>query len=376
MPRNKNSKTPTQINSNNSLSHLNKKNKDLENLIDTNKKSPYARFWIFTIYEYNEIMPNGKTKLENLYSIVCGEDKTVRYITFQSEICPKTKNKHLQGYIEINKQVRKNGIQTITGCGQHFCAPRKDKDNKRSISYCRKPNKDWPAPEYDCFDKEVNIRYETGENEITQGKRTDWVDLWEMIKSGKTPLEEIKNKYPKLYLIHRKNILEEYRQYNVKLDDDPGIELYEWQKDVFEELKKEVERRRIIWIWSAASETGKNTFSDYIASKMYTYKIPNFKWNDIIHLYTENHKVIWINLPREADDKEGLLISILERLSDGGILTSGKFEGGEKRLKSHIVVTANIEPPNNKIPKRIIEYEIGEEGKLIKKVDHRKTKQE
>src|SRR6266436_2438289 len=99
MPRNKNSKTPTQINSNNSLSNLNKKNKDLENLIDTNKKSPYARFWIFTIYEYNEIMPNGKTKLENLYSIVCGEDKTVRYITFQSEICPKTKNKHLQGYI-------------------------------------------------------------------------------------------------------------------------------------------------------------------------------------------------------------------------------------------------------------------------------------
>lgn len=340
-------------------------------------KNPFTQFWLFDVFDYNKKMPNGRTKLENLYNAI--KLDVVRYIVFQSEICPETKNKHLQGYIELSERVRRKRLQEeILKCGKHWCQAREDKNNKRSISYCQKPNRDWPASnsDYDCYDIESNIRYESGNKDMTQGNRSDLDNLMIMIKSGTTALEEIKNKYPGLYLKFRRNILSEYREYNPKLSDPIDLKLYEWQEEIMKELNNKVVRRKILWIWSKESETGKSTFSDYVSSKIYTYKIPNFKWVDIIHNYYENHKVIWINLPREKDELDENLVNILEKLSDGGVVTSGKFEGIEKKLKAHIVVTSNSPPPNSRIPKRIIEYEIGEEGKLKTKIDHRYTKQE
>lgn len=160
--------------------------KSLSGLVKA-EKSPKSQFWLFDIFDYNKKMPNGRTKLENLYNAI--KLDVVRYIVFQSEICPETKNKHLQGYIELNEQVRRKRLQEeILKCGKHWCQARGDKNNKRSISYCQKPNSDWPASnsDYDCYDTESNIRYESGNKDMTQGNRSDLGKIIDKIKNGES----------------------------------------------------------------------------------------------------------------------------------------------------------------------------------------------
>lgn len=355
-------------------------NKGLKELIIEETKSSFSKFWMFTVFNYNE-KEGDKTKLNNLY----GLGKEIRYIVFQSEICPVTKNKHLQGYVELNARIRRLGLQKTLGCGKIWCEPRKAGDNKSAIAYCTKPNEIYKKEiaSNDTYDEEADIRYEKGKKEIKQGTRTDWEDIMYIIKSGNSTLDEIKNKYPKIYLQYRNAITAEFKECNIKLGKEIKIELYDWQKDHSSYIIDEKGKikgpmdRCLFWIWSIESETGKTRYINYLQSKAYTLAVTTFKWNDIMMLWKEKHKIVWINLSREATESQNdYLIQILESMTDGGMKASGKYEGEEKELSSHIIVTSNDPPPNNRLPKRIIEYNIGPNGQLKNKIDHRKEKQE
>lgn len=130
--------------------------KSLSTLI-SEEKNPFTKFWLFTVYNYDGLMSNGKKGIENLYEIVNKYKTLLRYIIFSGEKCPTTGKKHIQGYVELNDRVRRKKFQEITGCDSHWCEARKAADNKRVISYCCKPNEDWPAPEYDSYDYEKQI---------------------------------------------------------------------------------------------------------------------------------------------------------------------------------------------------------------------------
>ncbi|AYV83111.1 MAG: putative rep protein [Hyperionvirus sp.] len=321
---------------------------------------PKTNFWRFTLFNYLDKLDGNLNGYEQLCSLEIGGK--LRCIIFQSEICPLTNKPHLQGYMEFNVQFRRPEVKKYIGIYPIDLRMR-DLTREACIEYSRKS---------ETFDG--NYRYEIGINPgnktTNQGKRNDWHDVWRMVKDKDTPLIMIKDKYPGLYLSHDKTIKNEYNLFHPKVNKEPNIILYPWQKEIIELLQGPVVDRRIIWIHSNDSNTGKTTFSKYIGWLMKTYYTPNFKWTDIIHNYSEDSKVIWINLPREMDDIEGTLITNLERLSDGGLCTSGKYEGSEKIVESHIVVTSNIAPPVKKIPERIVEYEIGKNGVLVKKIDH------
>jgi hypothetical protein len=165
--------------------------KTLSSLCNLDKKNPFARFWLFTVYDYNQKMENGFSKLDNLYKLMNIYRHMVRFIIFQGEICPTTKRKHIQGYIEFEDQVRRTKLQEITGCGKHWCQPRYAKTNNKVISYCCKPNEDWPAPEHDSFDYEANIRHHDGNSEVKQGKKKGLTVIIENLKNNKSLNESI-----------------------------------------------------------------------------------------------------------------------------------------------------------------------------------------
>lgn len=252
--------------------------KSLSDLINQDEKGKEikARFWLFTVYKYNDKMPNGKTKLENLYDIECGINDDVRYIKFQAEIGKETGNKHLQGYIELNNQSRRKKLQEITGCGKHWCKSRKDKDNKRSIAYCCKPNELFPAtdPKNDCFDKEANIRYEKGINDVKQGKKSTLSTIVEKIKNGESMLEAIEGN-EETYV----------RNYN-------GLKNYEHMIDKPRELTDPLE----VEVYCGAAGTGKS-FKVYNDNKKENiYPVPpseNSKWYPGYD--NKKHKVVLYN---------------------------------------------------------------------------------
>lgn len=133
------------------------------------------------------------------------------------------------------------------------------------------------------------------------------------------------------------------------------IILREWEEKVIDLLNEAPVRRRIIWIWSHESKTGKSTFKDYCDNK---YKdkvliVATEKMTDILYAYKQE-KVIWFDLTRGVRlDSE--LFRILEKLSDNGSVLSTKYESVKKRISAHVVVTSNEPPPYHILPERIVE---------------------
>lgn len=82
-----------------------------------------ANKWCFTMYNYD--MDVMDKLLSNYGKFIIGE-----------EICPQTKNKHLQGYINFDKRLRFNQVKQILGNETHIEAVRGTEDD--NIKYCMK----------------------------------------------------------------------------------------------------------------------------------------------------------------------------------------------------------------------------------------------
>lgn len=147
----------------------------------------------------------------------------------------------------------------------------------------------------------------------------------------------------------------EYYRYKRSKQEPRDMELYPWQRDLMEYLVGDWETRNIYWVWSHESETGKSTMMQYVAERLRTLIANSSNINDIMHAYDE-HKVIWIDIPRQQP-LDAKMTSLLETLSNGGLLPSNKYNSCMKRVQAHIVVSCNRSPPEDKLPKRLIEIQ-------------------
>ncbi len=73
------------------------------------------------------------------------------------------------------------------------------------------------------------------------------------------------------------------------------IDLRNWQNEIIGLLSKPPVHRRIIWIWSAASKTGKSTFQEYCSTKWRLLPAKEMFY-DIIYGYDE--EIIWFDYTR------------------------------------------------------------------------------
>jgi len=108
------------------------------------------------------------------WDIIYKESDEIRYICWGLEVCPSTKRKHYQGWIQIKNKKRIGGIKKLCRSKKihiESCMGTEGENNK----YCQKDN-----------------LYQTVGEFITQGKRTDLDELKRILDRGGT-LRDIAN---------------------------------------------------------------------------------------------------------------------------------------------------------------------------------------
>ncbi len=119
-----------------------------------------SKNWCFTDFE-----------LLDWSKIYMGDDN-IRYVCWGTEVCPKTKKKHYQGWIQVDKKKRLGGMKKLCQSKKIHLESCRGTENENE-KYCKKDNK-----------------YSSAGKFLTQGKRTDLDNLKIIIDEGGT-LEDI-----------------------------------------------------------------------------------------------------------------------------------------------------------------------------------------
>jgi len=162
------------------------------------KKINANRRWCLTIFNYEKIV-NGKSMLQNLYLIKCGIDEDVRFIIFQGELCPTTLKKHLQCYVQLNKTIRMKALMSLLGVSGAHCEVAKGSPIA-NVKYCSKE---------ESFDKDANIRYSCGTNDVHRGTRNDLSKIVENINGGSS-FKDAVNDCPETFIRNYKGLQKYY----------------------------------------------------------------------------------------------------------------------------------------------------------------------
>ncbi|ESU40852.1 DNA-dependent RNA polymerase beta' subunit/160 kD subunit [Giardia duodenalis] len=289
----------------------------------------------------------------------------VRYVIWQLERAPTTNQLHVQGYVEFKNATRVAGAQRALGLPNtaHFEMRRGTREQARN--YCKK---DDTRLEGTAWSEKGEWILERGENGGVKKKARlqalrDLVLSDDVVKdvtkheaSFKLEWIDVYNNCPRGWAA----IFEELSKR--RMIAEPNIELRPWQVEIIDILRTSPERRRIFWIWSAASGTGKTTFLEYLSLnnefKEQTLSCP-LALKELLFLFEPGkHRILYLNLPRDYQEEKlkDSYLPLLERLSDGGMMTSTKYEPRSKFMRCHIIVTANNPPPYDRLPLRFIEY--------------------
>lgn len=279
------------------------------------------------------------------------DHEKIKYYIIAAEKGNETGKEHYQCYFETKQSHRIPGFKKIIGCESAHCESRRG-SREQAIDYCKKDGK----------------FTEFGQIENEQGKRSDLLDVAESIAEGK-PLRDVAIENPVQYMKFHRGIEKLHALQNSIVPEKIDIVLRPWQTDICKMLEADPVKRRIIWVWSEASETGKSTFQDKLLELYGIDKVlyGDWSWTDLLYAY-ENHRIVIFNLAR-ADVIHETHLRVLEHISDGGVKLSKKFESKQKLVRAHIIVFANVPAPRNKLPKRFVEICLDHENPKWTSVD-------
>lgn len=292
----------------------------------------HSKYMVFTYYGPNE--PNW-------------DEKTMNFLCYQQEKCPKTGRRHWQGYVELKEKMRLYAFIEASKMPGVWLDTRKG-TTEQAIAYCDKA-KTAVSGTHKKFGKIASKG---------QGHRSDLTEIAKKIEGGAS-MKEIARTYPSDYIRYHRG-LETFRDTLEEIKVPmPKIKPYGWQNYLLKELDKPVEppgegprKRNAWWIWSHKSGTGKTTFQQLIQA---TYGPDNvaigcLKWEDFLYAY-DKQKIILFNFPR-AQEFHDTLITCLEHATDGGMQFSRKYTSKCKILNARVLVFANKPCPEDKIPLR------------------------
>jgi hypothetical protein len=132
-----------------------------------------------------------------------------------------------------------------------------------------------------------------------------------------------------------------------------------WQRALLVLVKDSpiLSHRKVQWVWSPESATGKSSITDLIrndGSKIFVWpQLAEIK--DALGMYNDEPVVIF-DIPR--DGRVDWLYPILETVSDQTLIASGKYQGVIKRFVSHTIVLSNFAPEHSRLPGRIEEIRV------------------
>lgn len=284
------------------------------------------RNWCFTSYD-----------LENFK--VPDDDPRFRYCVYQAERCPETQRVHLQGYIEFNSAVAFGAVKQLLGDPSIHLEGRRG-TRAEARAYCMKPESRYADP--------IEFGQWTGGEERT---RTDLNEARVKIQE-KTSWNAVLND-PELCNIiarHPRWAREVFDARNIETPL-PDIELRPWQEQVLDMLDEEPVKRRVIWIWSEESGTGKTTFFDFCSARFNV--LPATDFPNTLYAY-DGQRVIWFDLTR-SQSADYSPYHAIEKFSNCTFHLSTKYTSTRKYVNAHVVVTSNSPPDQLKLPQRCIE---------------------
>lgn len=287
------------------------------------------------------------------------EKPKLTYACWRPHKAPTTGQHHVHILFHYKSAVRFSAIQKLKGCKVKYCTNDQQKINYRQ--YCindTKPDGKSKNP--------IGPFQEKGEWGIKMGERNDIIRAATLIRSKRT-LEEcyqdeelyvIVAKYPKFITDIYNNKPQIQKQVNITLRS--------WQTYLYNIIDQEQPlERRIFWIWSHKSNTGKSTFIKYLCSKKRV--LTHAKKADLLYAY-DNHDCICFDISRSNEEESNnlkYLYNMIESLSNQTYHLSGKFHSKMKLVEAHIIVTSNDPPPLDIMPYRFIEINVNDEPYVI-----------
>lgn len=252
---------------------------------------------------------------------------------------------HIQGYIQLSTNKRLSGMKKLIP--EAHWELRKG-THEQARSYCMKKDTSLGQP------------FEGGEQpKERQGHRSDLEHFKSAARDGMSMRElleshsEVVCKYPSFAQKYVKML-----KHEAYIASNVNAVPYEekWQQDLRAALQLPPVPRKIHWVWSKTSETGKTTTLKSLMHEFNVMPCNTWKKMDILHAYTDE-KILWFNLPR-ATEVNATMWQVLEELSDGGVHLAAKYESQLTVVTAHIVVTTNHHPAaaQKALPKRLITY--------------------
>lgn len=322
---------------------------------------------------------NGKTRGLKFWMVTCfdlvhfkvpSEDPRFSYMIYQVEQCPDTGRHHIQAYLELKKQTPFQQVKAMFSPAQVHLEGRKAKTPGPAIKYCSKEETRVTGP--------FEFGQRPDENAAANAPKIDWVEVREKVWRYNSWAGVLASDDPDVVRATAAKLNYVQALYNSRpqAPPEPAIVLRKWQKKVLEMLAEPVQKRRIIWIWSEASGTGKTTFFDYCSTKFSI--LPGADWTNTMFVY-DGQSVLWYDRTRaQSGDHRNvdLFYSDLERASNATLHTSTKYVGCRKYISCHVVVTANSTPDDFRLPGRFVvveaktkEQEDREEDQAIEELD-------
>lgn len=294
----------------------------------------------------------------------CCQRSKIKYIIHNREKCGRTGTPHFQVYFIADA---KGGISRKAGMAilgvSCWISPRKG-THEQARHYCMKP-----VP--DCICNHCDKARQQGQGAdlwlepagvappSAQGKRTDLVKLGKYIREGATELE-IAEHFPGEHIKYAKNIRAQIELFNPVIAPKVHIVLKPWQKLLIRLMSGGRNHRQLYYVRSTDSDVGKTIFLAYLIGQLGVDSVMQgiWKWEDLIHKYVAQ-KIVMFNLVRDEEFSIHYK-NILEKASDGGIVTSGKYEGAVKSFFPIIIVVGHlpIELMNMKLPKRVTAWDL------------------
>lgn len=308
-----------------------KKQRDAEFMTKLRRRS-------FTFYGYTD------EDVEYLRNIPA---KSADYVIFGFEVS-KSGKPHLQGYIEFSCGI--TGAATIARINHGkrekrggITVLKLTKDIRDvQINYCKKEESGDPA----MIEKYSTKWLEKTNVERAQGKRTDWHDMHDLIKDGKT-FAEFAEVYPEAAIKYHGGIdrliraAEEKSMFEAFKSTYDNVVLRPWQQRIDDELRGAAGDRKILWIYETEGNIGKSWYSKYLVAQKGAVRFPNCRTQDLAMAY-KGEPIVAFDFSRTVDGRVNY--SVIEQLKDGSIFSS-KYESRNKYFGSpHIVCFANWLP--------------------------------
>lgn len=303
-----------------------------------NARTRGLKFWMVTCFDLVQFK-------------VPTEHADFSYMIYQVEQCPETQRMHIQGYLELKKQTTFLKTKAMFAPAVVHLEGRKARTAAPAIAYCSKEETRVSGP--------FEFGARPDENAAANAPKIDWTEVRTKVQAYNSWREVLASEDPDVVraTAAKLNYVKElFLNKEIKIPQ-PEIVLRTWQIKVLNMLREPVQKRRIIWIWSEQSGTGKSTFFDY-CSTIFSV-LPGADWTNTLNLY-DGQSVLWYDRTRAQSGNfrdVDIFYSDIERFSNCTIHSSTKYQGGRKWVNAHVVVTANAGPDEFKLPGRFVVVE-------------------